>query len=144
MRISDWSSDVCSSDLELSVEVHVLTRGGASTHEREERHGVIVHRVKTPPFPKDTNRFLDWVATMNAELFVRGEQLREQLDFDVVHGHDWLVADASKRLARVTGAPFVTTIHATEHGRHQGWISEPPQSQIHATERRMAPTDAQE
>jgi glycogen(starch) synthase len=123
---------------EVGAEVHVLTRAGASTEPREERHGVIVHRVATPPFPAQTDRFLDWVAQMNTELFARGEQLREQLGFDVVHGHDWLVADASKRLARVTGAPFVATIHATEHGRHQGWVAQPPQSQIHATERWMA------
>jgi glycogen(starch) synthase len=125
---------------ECGVEVHVLTRGGASTDPREDRHGVIVHRVRTPPFPRDTARFLDWVADLNADLFARGEELREQLTFDIVHGHDWLVADASKRLARVTGAPFVATIHATEHGRHQGWVSAPPQSQIHATERWMAHT----
>ena len=125
---------------ETGTEVHVLTRGGARTELREERHGVIVHRVATSPFPKDTDRFLDWVAQMNADFFTRGEELREQLDFDVVHGHDWLVADASKRLARVTGAPFVATIHATEHGRHQGWVAQPPQSQIHAAERWMAHT----
>ena len=34
--------------------------------------------------------------------------------------------------------PYLTTIHATEHGRHQGWVAEPPQSHIHAVERWMA------
>jgi glycogen(starch) synthase len=34
--------------------------------------------------------------------------------------------------------PYVTTIHATEHGRHQGWVDKPPQSDIHAIERWMA------
>jgi glycogen(starch) synthase len=29
----------------------------------------------------------------------------------------------------------VTTIHATEHGRHQGWVEKHPQSYIHGTER---------
>jgi glycogen(starch) synthase len=32
----------------------------------------------------------------------------------------------------------VTTIHATEHGRHQGWVDKPPQSHIHGVERWMA------
>ena len=32
----------------------------------------------------------------------------------------------------------MTTIHATEHGRHQGWVADPPQSHIHAVEREMA------
>jgi len=34
--------------------------------------------------------------------------------------------------------PYVTTIHATEHGRHQGWVQDEPQAHIHAVERGMA------
>ena len=34
--------------------------------------------------------------------------------------------------------PFVTTIHATEYGRHQGWVDKHPQSHIHGVERWMA------
>ncbi|HWI22242.1 MAG TPA: glycosyltransferase family 4 protein [Baekduia sp.] len=120
------------------VEVHVITRAGASTAPREDRHGVIVHRVETPPFPLQTDRFLDWVAGMNDGFLARGRELCEQLGFDVVHGHDWLVADASHRLAAIADAPFVATIHATEHGRHQGAVTESPRSQIHAIERWMA------
>ena len=45
---------------------------------------------------------------------------------------------AAKGLADRIGVPFVTTVHATEHGRHQGWVDKPPQSDIHATERWMA------
>ena len=29
----------------------------------------------------------------------------------------------------------MTTIHATEHGRHQGWVDKHPQSYIHGVER---------
>jgi glycogen(starch) synthase len=32
-------------------------------------------------------------------------------------------------------APLVTTIHATEYGRHQGWVNDHPQSYIHGVER---------
>src|SRR3546814_1041634 len=40
MRISDWSSDVCSSDLKLAVLVHrVAERRGAEPH-RVERDGL--------------------------------------------------------------------------------------------------------
>jgi glycogen synthase len=34
--------------------------------------------------------------------------------------------------------PYVTTIHATEHGRHQGWVADEPQAHIHAVEQAMA------
>ena len=33
------------------VEVHVLTRGSEHLPAREERHGVIVHRVQTASLP---------------------------------------------------------------------------------------------
>ncbi|MBA3861881.1 MAG: glycogen/starch synthase, partial [Solirubrobacterales bacterium] len=81
-------------------EVHVLTRGGRSTQPQEDRHGVIVHRVAEPEWPKDDlQRFVAWVGHMNDDLLARGATLGEALGFDVVHGHDWLVAVAAKRLA---------------------------------------------
>ena len=33
---------------------------------------------------------------------------------------------------------MLTTIHATEHGRHQGWVQDEPQAHIHGVERWMA------
>jgi glycogen(starch) synthase len=42
---------------------------------------------------------------------------------------------ACDHLARRFEAPLVTTIHATEHGRHQGWVDKHPQSYIHGVER---------
>ncbi|MEJ7781856.1 MAG: glycosyltransferase family 4 protein [Solirubrobacteraceae bacterium] len=119
-------------------EVHVLTRGGRSTQPQEDRHGVIVHRVAEPEWPKDDlQRFVAWVGHMNDDLLARGATLGEALGFDVVHGHDWLVAVAAKRLADRLRIPFVATVHATEHGRRQGWVHEPPMSEIHRTERWM-------
>ncbi len=125
--------------VEQGVEVHVLTRG-AREHAREEvRAGVIVHRVAEPPFPKgDLEAFVDWVETMNAHMSEAGRALCERFAFDVVHGHDWLVAKACQALARRTGLPYLTTIHATEFGRHQGWVGKHPQSYIHRIETRMA------
>ena len=42
---------------------------------------------------------------------------------------------ACDHLARRFDAPLVMTIHATEHGRHQGWVDKHPQSHIHGVER---------
>ena len=42
---------------------------------------------------------------------------------DVVHAHDWLVAHPAIALAEFFDVPLVSTIHATEAGRHTGWIS---------------------
>jgi glycogen(starch) synthase len=119
------------------VEVHVLTRGGEHGPLDEVRHGVHVHRVREPEYPQELPEFVAWVQHMNADLLARGSELAEELGFDLVHGHDWLVAVAAKRLADRIGCPFAATVHATEYGRHQGWVHVPPQSGIHRTERWM-------
>jgi glycogen synthase len=119
-------------------EVHVLTRGGDHAPAEEERHGVVVHRVREPSFPRDDlDAFLAWVAQMNADMLAAGAEVLERYDFDLLHSHDWLVAGAAERLAQRMEVPWVVTVHATEHGRHQGWVDKHPQSHIHAVERRM-------
>jgi glycogen(starch) synthase len=121
------------------VDVHVLTRGGREHPPEEERNGVMVHRVPERPFPRDDlDAFVKWVEAMNRHMRAAGAELAERFAFDLVHGHDWLVAKASRSLARKLGVPYLTTIHATEYGRHQGWVDKHPQSYIHGVEKRMA------
>jgi glycogen(starch) synthase len=120
------------------VEMHVLTRGGGRLPLQEERHGVIVHRVREPPFPKDIDAFVRWVTDMNEHMEELGDLLCRRLQFDLVHSHDWLVSGAAERLARRVRRPWLTTVHATEFGRHQGWVQKHPQSYIHSVERAMA------
>src|SRR6516162_274198 len=125
------------------VEVDVLTRGLAG-RQQDIRPGttwpggVSVHRVREPGWPRELHRFVAWVAQMNDDMCAAGEALAAEHRYDLVHGHDWLVAQASATLAGQLEVPYVTTIHATEHGRHQGWVQDPPQSLIHAVERDMA------
>ena len=120
------------------TEVHVLTRGGGQLPASETRHGVQVHRVTEPPFPRDVDEFLRWVKRMNRDMAALGSELAQAYEFDLVHSHDWLVADAAERVAGACGVPWLVTVHATEYGRHQGWVRRHPQSKIHAAERRMA------
>jgi glycogen(starch) synthase len=122
------------------VEVHVLSRSGGHLPPEELRHGVVVHRVREPEFPRDINAFVRWVDRMNADMYELGVGLCERFDFDLVHSHDWLVADVAQRLADRIGCPWLVTVHATEFGRHQGWVSSYPQSHIHAVERHMVAT----
>lgn len=119
------------------IEVHVLTRGGGHLAREEERHGVKVHRVREPAFPRDASAFIGWVKRMNDDMAELGRGLCERFEFDVVHSHDWLVAGAAEGFARSLGRPWLTTVHATEFGRHQGWVHKHPQSHIHAAERAM-------
>ncbi len=120
------------------MAVDVLTRGGERSPALEERGEVSIHRVREPGWPRNLDRFLAWVAQMNDDMLAAGEALAEERSYELVHGHDWLVAHASAALAERLDVPYLTTIHATEHGRHQGWVDKPPQSDIHAIERWMA------
>ena len=120
------------------VDVHVLARGLEESPAEEECEGVVVHRVREPERPRDLTEFVTWIEHMNADMLAAGVEVGDQYSFDVVHGHDWLVAGAGDHLAKRFRCPFVTTIHATEYGRHQGWVDKHPQSYIHEVERWMA------
>ncbi len=120
------------------VEVHVLTRGHEESPPEEEMRGVLVHRVREPERPRELGEFVTWVEHMNADMLAAGVELGDRYDFDIVHGHDWLVAVAGDHLARRFRCPLAVTIHATEYGRHQGWVDKHPQSHIHGVERWMA------
>ena len=120
---------------ESGSEVHVLTRGGEESPEERSAGGVHIHRVREPRRPADLGEFVAWVERMNSDMLAAGVELGDSYEFDVVHGHDWLVATACDHLARRFDAPLVTTIHATEYGRHQGWVDKHPQSHIHGVER---------
>ena len=127
------------------VEVHVLTRGGGRLPAEADQHGVIVHRVRVgrweggwgAQFPKDPSAFVRWVDAMNGHMHARAADLCDRIEFDLVHSHDWLVAGAAQLAARKIDRPWLVTVHATEYGRHQGWVQNHPQSHIHSAERAM-------
>ncbi len=53
---------------------------------------------------------------------------------EVVHAHDWLVAHPAITLADVLDVPLVATVHATEAGRYNGWLSAALSRQVHSVE----------
>lgn len=72
-------------------------------------------------------------AMLRAGLAIRGPRGRTWRP-DIVHAHDWLVAHPSIALAEFYDVPLVSTIHATEAGRHSGWVAGPISRQVHAVE----------
>jgi glycogen(starch) synthase len=124
--------------VQQGIEVHVLTRGMEEDPAEEEMEGVVVHRVREPRRQRDLGEFVAWIEHMNSDMLAVGVELGDRFDFDLVHGHDWLVAVAGDHLARRFRCPLVMTIHATEYGRHQGWVDKHPQSHIHGVEHWMA------
>ena len=76
----------------LGIEVHVLTRGREESPSEEIVDGVHLHRVREPLRPAELGEFITWVEHMNTDMLAAGVELGDRFDFDLVHGHDWLVA----------------------------------------------------
>src|SRR5699024_12205205 len=57
---------------------------------------------------------------------------------EIVHAHDWLVAHPAIALAEQFRVPLVSTVHATEAGRHAGWVSSNMNRQVHSAEGGLA------
>lgn len=79
-----------------------------------------------------------WTLAMGHAMIRAGMGLHGAWTPDVVHAHDWLVAHPAVALAGFFDVPIVSTIHATEAGRHSGWVSGPISRQVHAVESWLA------
>ena len=114
-------------------EVTVVTyRDSADVPEYENDKGVNVYRVDN--YMIHPNNFIDWILQLNFNLVSNAtEIINKEGDFDVIHAHDWLVANAAKTLKNAYGIPVVATIHATEAGRNSG-IHNDTQRYINDTE----------
>ncbi|MEX1209834.1 MAG: glycosyltransferase family 4 protein [Candidatus Nanopelagicales bacterium] len=115
-------------------EVTVLTQSAGVETVRETPGGVDVVRVPhDPPALEFTEaNLLAWVLGMQTALIRVGSSLGR---VDVIHAHDWVSAHAAIALRPILSADaLLSTIHATEAGRHQGWLPGPLSEAIHDIE----------
>lgn len=122
-------------------EVVVLCRHpdgtDASTHPTSD---TVVDRVRVlrvaedPPHLEFVPDLVAWTLGMGHAMVRSGFQLLGRWRPDVVHAHDWLVAHAAIALAEAADVPLVATVHATEAGRHSGWLTLPLNRQVHSVE----------
>lgn len=121
-------------------DVHVVTRGEKDEVVDEVVDGVHVRRAALDPLAIDftTESLLAWAQASEHSLIRAALPIARRHRPAVVHAHDWLVAQAGVTLAATTRAPLVATIHATEAGRHGGWLPAPLNRAIHSVERWLA------
>ncbi|HEX4362687.1 MAG TPA: glycosyltransferase family 4 protein [Pseudonocardia sp.] len=122
-------------------DVRVLSRQpagtDASTHptEDEQVDGVRVLRAAEDPAHLEFERdLIAWTLGMNHGMLRAAPRWLGDWRPDVVHAHDWLVAHAAIGLADLLEVPLVVTLHATEAGRHAGWLSSVVSQQVHSVE----------
>jgi glycogen(starch) synthase len=121
-------------------EVWVVTRGEKDEQVDEIVDGVRIRRAALDPLAIDftTESLLAWAQASEHALVRAALPMLRRVRPDVVHGHDWLVAQSAITLAATADAPLVATIHATEAGRHQGWLPAPLNRAIHSVESWLA------
>ncbi len=123
-------------------EVVVLSRRPSgtdpSTHPTtdEVHEGVRVIAAAQDPHEFEFGRdMMAWTLAMGHAMIRAGLTLHAKgWQPDIVHAHDWLVAHPAIALAEFFDVPMVSTVHATEAGRHSGWVSGQISRQVHAVE----------
>lgn len=126
-------------------EVVVLSRQPFSTDPAshpttdETREGVRVIAAAHDPHEFEFGPdMMAWTLATGHAMTRAGLKLREDWMPDVVHAHDWLAAHQAIALAEFFDVPMVSTMHATEAGRHSGWVSGAISRQVHAVESWLA------
>lgn len=120
------------SDGPLHVDI-LTTRFGGGKRVEDYGEYVTVHRVDVPVMDA-----LDWYNSVvdNNNAFVE-YAIGLGLEWDLIHVHDWLTAHAGIRLKHEWKRPLVVTMHATEKGRHQGYLPTNTSQQIDRLEWRV-------
>ncbi|QUH04625.1 glycosyltransferase family 4 protein [Saccharopolyspora erythraea] len=94
----------------------------------------LVRVAEDPPHLTFERDLVAWTLAMGHAMVRAGHRLLRGWRPDVVHAHDWLVTHPAIALADAAEVPLVATIHATEAGRHSGWLSQIHSQQIHSVE----------
>lgn len=117
-------------------DLTVISRRGKDAPASERLDGVSIIRVDPgPPCLDFCTDLLGWTLALNHSMLrAAAAWWPTSGPTPVIHAHDWLVANAAVAMSRQTGAALVSTLHATEAGRHQGWLPGPLNRQIHALE----------
>ncbi len=123
--------------VKLGVTTYVVTCDFPGAPEREVVNGAHVVRVDSYKTPSPD--FATWDSLMNMNLQKEAATLISSLNrqVDIIHAHDWLVANAALGLKHVFRIPLVATIHSTEMGRRNGLHTD-YERMIHQTERWLA------
>ena len=121
-------------------EVTVVTRHAPGALREEYAEGVRIIRAPDDPprFEIRDGDLLPWAMAFNHTLTRAALRAARTGGYDVVHAHDWLVAHAAVTVRDHLDVPLVATIHATESGRHQGWLPHAHNRTIDDIERWLA------
>ena len=116
-------------------EVTVLTQTEKDVGV-EESDGIRVIRVQRqgPKLTFGGDDIPRWVDGLEAALIEAAGELADHYRPDVIHAHDWMMTKSARFARQVFHCPLVVTIHATEVGRHQGWLPNEVSGELNSRE----------
>ena len=100
-----------------NCDVHVVTLEFPGAPVFEEIEGVKVHRVK---IELGHPNFITWTFIFNHFMEKLVAILNREIEFDVIHIHDWLTAPVGIASKYYSNKPLISTVHSIEIGRAQG------------------------
>jgi len=109
----------------LQIDV-LTTRTNGGQPVEQLTPSVTVHRVAVPPL-----NYSDlYNSAMIGNAILTAYAVGLPYHYDLIHIHDWLVGETGIALKHHWKTPLLATIHATERGRHQGYITNETSAQI--------------
>jgi glycosyltransferase involved in cell wall biosynthesis len=96
-------------------EVHVFTRQGHGQPRYDNLDGVHYHRCAFPLSPNFVDEINNMCRSFVQEFFSVEDHVGQ---FNLVHAHDWLAANAVVWIKEGRGRKAVLTMHSTEYGRN--------------------------
>ena len=115
-------------------DVTVLTSAADGADPQELVAGVRVLRVPADPPLVSSQDLLASVLAVGHAWVRAGLRTADEVAPEVLHAHDWMTCHAATALKEALDLPLVATLHATEAGRHQGWLPTELSRAVHTTE----------
>ncbi|MDR1993907.1 MAG: glycosyltransferase family 4 protein [Nitrososphaerota archaeon] len=115
------------------IKAYVVTCDFPDAPAHEVIDGVEIYRIDSYKNPSPD--FATWVYLMNMNMQKETAALMKKIGYkiDVIHAHDWLVANAGIGLKHIFRKPLLVTMHSTEMGRRDG-LHTTAEKMIHETE----------
>lgn len=121
-------------------EVVVLTQaptGTPATQPGSPTTPRVVRAVLPPDAPDVYRDTADFIRLLQPALAGAAAEYLDGFTPDLVHAHDWVVAQAAASAADRADVPLVATVHATESGLYGGHVDTPFSRWRHGTERAL-------
>lgn len=98
----------------------------------------VIREGRKPALPFEPEFLLRIVTALDESLAASAARHLRDFAPEVIHCHDWMTTRAGLTASAAAGVPLVATIHATEWGRHQGYLHSEISRNVDSVERFLA------